>query len=419
MKEFAFKLIAVIAILFLSTAAIIPSLPVRGEDTPEEQLRKIEEELKRIQDEKAKIQEQIESNSYVIEGYSAQASKLYAEVQVFQKDIDELNLQVIQLELAIGVLEENIDANIKEIEKTEKAIADLESETDSRIKGSYKEFRINANGSINGSNIFNSESINKFFKDSQYIEIIQGDTNELLVEIAQLKDQLHESKAELEQQLLQIEKEKAEIEVKRSDLDKRKAELEVRMNQYYAEMNKLRNEINNANNAIAAFSKEEIEKKSLQEQLYQQIFNSFSPPTNGEFVAVGRPIGNQGCTGLCTGPHLHFSVQVNGAFQDPCGYLKPGPVAGCGWGDRLEWPIRGTFYYTSAFGNRCFLWGGSNYCDFHTGADFASPTAGAPIYAAHDGYLYRGVDPYGANYVIICENGNCNQGLKTGYWHLQ
>jgi murein DD-endopeptidase MepM/ murein hydrolase activator NlpD len=38
-------------------------------------------------------------------------------------------------------------------------------------------------------------------------------------------------------------------------------------------------------------------------------------------VAQGDVIGYSGCTGYCTGPHLHFEVRVNGAPVDPLGYL--------------------------------------------------------------------------------------------------
>jgi murein DD-endopeptidase MepM/ murein hydrolase activator NlpD len=41
----------------------------------------------------------------------------------------------------------------------------------------------------------------------------------------------------------------------------------------------------------------------------------------GEDVAQGQVIGYSGCTGFCTGPHVHFEVRVNGTPVDPLGYL--------------------------------------------------------------------------------------------------
>ncbi|MBV8257810.1 MAG: peptidoglycan DD-metalloendopeptidase family protein [Actinobacteria bacterium] len=41
----------------------------------------------------------------------------------------------------------------------------------------------------------------------------------------------------------------------------------------------------------------------------------------GQNVAQGDVIAYSGCTGFCTGPHVHFEVRVNGSPVDPLGYL--------------------------------------------------------------------------------------------------
>lgn len=402
----------------LSGFSFLSPNQVQGDDL-EDELKQLEKEINKIRQEKEQLQGQINNNKYKIDGYSDQISQIHGEVLVFQKEIDQLALEIQELEINIQLLQERIKENEEEVARITKNVFGLEKESKARIEDNYIKFRLTSDGSVSETNIFSTENINDYFKDSLYISIIQDDTNKILLELADLKDELEAKKAELAEKLKEVNKEKESVLVKQIDLEKKRDEIDQKKAAYYARIHEEQAQINNTQSAIAVFNQEEAAKQSQAEQIRQAIFNSYNPVNQGEWIAAGRPIGNQGCTGLCTGPHLHFMVAENGQWQDPCGYLKAGgPVGGCGWGNRLDWPIGGVVYFTSGFGNRCFAWGGTNYCDFHAAIDLAGAPSDTVIYAAHDGYVHKGTDSYGANYVIICENANCNQGIKTGYWHL-
>lgn len=160
-----------------------------------------------------------------------------------------------------------------------------------------------------------------------------------------------------------------------------------------------------------------------QRRLEQIVFDRVNSIPNGAYVTRGTIIGAQGCTGYCTGPHLHFGTVLNGVYQNPCSLIPAGSLGGCGGGNgTISFPMSGSYVLTSGYGWR---WG-----KFHYGLDIANYNSSAPIYAAHDGYMISGFEPCsssnplckngGANYKIICQNkNNCNNGLKTLYWHLR
>jgi murein DD-endopeptidase MepM/ murein hydrolase activator NlpD len=52
--------------------------------------------------------------------------------------------------------------------------------------------------------------------------------------------------------------------------------------------------------------------------LYAHLNQVFA---SGGQVSRGQNIGTMGCTGSCTGPHLHFETRINGSAQNPRSFL--------------------------------------------------------------------------------------------------
>lgn len=417
------KFLSLFLVVVNLIALVNPSVvfaPVQAKTTEELQaeLDALNQQIEEIGNQKNTIQGQLDSNNYVMQGMNSQLSKLYGETEVINREVQELDLQIKQLEIEIGLLETEIETKLEEIAQTEQTIADLEDESAFRIKDGYFNYRVYNTGGDAGTTLFNLTNINAYFKSSQYKEIIQSDTNNLMVQVAELKQSLQDKKKELELAIIEVNKDKEIVDVKKIDLSKKKDEADAKIAVYLQSIGELQAQNNAAQSQLYQFNEQEAQKRAEATLVQQELFSSYIPPNGGQFVLAGTYIGKQGCTGLCTGPHLHFMVGYGGfgATENPCGYLKPGVINGCG-GGWMEWPLRGNISFNSSYGNRCFWWGSTYYCDFHNAIDLAGSPWNVPVFAAHDGYVYQGVDSYGANYVKLCDNPSCT-GLNTGYWHL-
>lgn len=390
--------------------------------TPQERLEQLERELAENKKFQQDLKVGIEAEKRQINIYSGQVGALSNEVKKLQLDISELELKIQESELNLEIVTERIAAKNEEIATNEGKVLGLQSETDERISTNYMEYRLHKSVARD---FFKVKDANTYFKDSQYQELIQEESNRIMQELNNLRLKLDRDKAELEQSEVKVLRDKEILDSQYAQLDRMQSDLETQIAGYYGAIYSSQAGINNTNLQLDQATKDAAKKQAEAELIRQQLFNSIGA-INGDYVVAGTIIGYQGSTGWSTGPHLHFFVSMNGVMQNPCGFLGAagGPIesfdGGCGWGGGLQWPLRGTFYLTSRFYSgyngdvRCF--GGSCYA--HPAIDIAHSTWNAPIYAAHDGRICTSVDQYGAIYNVICQNNNCNSGYKTGYWHM-
>ncbi len=57
--------------------------------------------------------------------------------------------------------------------------------------------------------------------------------------------------------------------------------------------------------------------------LYGHLYANTITVKEGDTVKQGQVIGKMGSSGSSTGTHLHFGIEVNGAFVDPLNYISP------------------------------------------------------------------------------------------------
>lgn len=69
-----------------------------------------------------------------------------------------------------------------------------------------------------------------------------------------------------------------------------------------------------------------VKHSSRFETCYAHMTNN--AVAQGQRVQQGQVVGYVGCTGNCTGPHLHFETRVDGSARDPRPYLAGGNVPG-------------------------------------------------------------------------------------------
>ena len=389
--------------------------------TLEEELNQVKKELEQIRSTKKSLETDIGKEKSLQNQYDRELVDLKNQINLLANKIDEKQLVIKELELEIDILTNKLSETKQEISTAETELATLENETNTRLIDIYLSQKTFSELNL----LVSPKGQSDIIKYNLYHNSLQDTTNNMVGNLKGKRAQLELKKQGLEEDKIKVQRDTVQLEEELLALERDEAELSAKRSSYYAKKQQSLAKVESNSNRIEVLTEEEKEALAELSKLEQILFNSISSIPNGSPVKAGTIIGQQGCTGHCTGPHTHYAVSYNGVTGNPCSYLPSGVISGCGVeNSSLRWPQNGSFIISSGYGSR----GGST----HAAIDIANTISNAPVYASHDGYIVYGVDsckpnltaiwgcnPPGGKYAIICENRDCKVGFKTLYLHFK
>ena len=419
-KKIIINSVKVFSVFVLAFSMLWVSIPqVTVALTLEEELAKVKKDLESIRNSKKTLEGDIKKEEQLQNQYDQELVNLKNQVNLLSNKIQEKRLVIKELELEIEILTAKLDETGKEILTAEGELFELETETNYRLVDIYLSQKTFSELNL----IVSPKGQSDIIKFNLYQNSIQDNTNNMVGNLKEKRIQLELKKQSLVEDKIKVQRDEVQLKEELLTLERDEADLSNKRSTYFSRKQQSLARVESNSIKIEVLTDEEKEALAQLRKLEQILFNSYSAIPNGSPVKQGTIIGQQGCTGHCTGPHTHFAVSYNGVTGNPCSYLPNGTVAGCGIANSsLRWPQNMPFYITGWYENRSY--------GFHAAIDLANPISNAPVYAAHDGYIIYGVDsckpyisypcnPPGAKYALICENKNCNIGFKTMYLHLR
>ncbi len=326
------------------------------------------------------LQAEIDANTQKVAELSATANTLQSKLDQLAIEINLANQEIQLTETSIAALQQKLIETQTELERQRELLK-------TSMRALYKK-----GGASTVELLVASDSFSDFMDSQEYLERLKAGIQDSTKKVIELKQQITDQK--LQQQAL-LEKQQQQ----RTVLAEKQREQQVLLDQtkgqetaYQALVDDLRKQRDAA-------------EAELREFLSRQTFVSMGR------ILRGQMLGQMGSTGYSTGPHVHFTVVVNGEYTNPRPYLESGqfgwPAPESSWSSvsqEFGCVAPADWYVTKCGGNR----------SFHTGLDIAGWYS-EPIVAAADGdIIFRGCRA-GLGYVVIINHGN---GIQTYYPHM-
>ncbi|MEI6462705.1 MAG: peptidoglycan DD-metalloendopeptidase family protein [bacterium] len=347
---------------------------------------------------------------------------LNLEIDQQQLVIDEKETIIEQKQNEIAILEDQIVVLRKTLDNLDVAINQKKQIADKRLQNIYKVSISQSTLDI----ILNATSAQDFLAKLKYQRLLRGKDEEVLVSLNVDRGNYNKQKTDFESKKAEVQTLTDSVLAEKAELEKDKNALALQRSEQQTKLASLSNTVGFQQSLYDSLSSEQ---KKLEDQAYaiqQTLFSQYKQLISGVKVKKGDYIGTMGCTGYCTGPHLHFFATYNSGISiNPCTLLPAGAFSGCSSASpKMNWPMKTPLTLSRGFSSA------------HTAIDVIG-LGEKGVYAATDGWLTYGdesscaiwkFNPTAyyycnkngpAHYAIVCENkDDCTKGVKTGYWHL-
>lgn len=240
------KVVALCLVAFLLTGSMVQISPVSVQATTiedeKDKIDGLQGEKEELESQVAKIDEKISAEQEKQDEYLKKMTAAREQIEQYQGQIDDVNVEISELNDKIEELNGQIDEANQEIKKKEKEIAQKEAE----IEEANEKFkaRLSAMYMASGdltimSVLLGAESFSDFLTQSQVLQNISDNDNQLMDELAAYKAELEGLKTELEDFKKELETTKEDVESTKQEVEDKRQEIVSLQNQEQIKENEM------------------------------------------------------------------------------------------------------------------------------------------------------------------------------------
>lgn len=383
------------------TLAMVTS-PVGAQEHDEddhdgEVLRVIHQEFAAGESSTSDLQDKLNENRKEQERIRQLLEQTKQKKSTLQNEIAYQDNQIKLTELKIVETEAEITTLTGQINKLEGALTELSEVFAERAVETYKLKRLGDSMVV----LLTSENVTDFISRFNYLQRIQQNDRELLLE-------MQTTQTDYEDQRAQVEQLHDKLEGQKNTLAGQKTQKQNLLRVTQSDEKKYQE-------LLASLRADEQAIERALSSLIARIVAGIATGTN---VTKGQIIGQQGNTGnvyprpssSCPncGSHLHYMVFTCDILKGGLScHTNPQPYLDDG---QYNKPLNINYMSQGYGAATCSVCGYA----FHTGLDLVG-SHGGPIYAIADGTVYYGVDGAGGKYGLVKHKDD----FWTAYWHLQ